>query len=141
MKHRIAEFIFVMVFLCVTLFNMIGMAVSAFVHDMSDLPNGNFLYSVMSPSGNSTLKMYRVEVKNIGKGIRGELITTDKEGNSVAKNIYWETNAKNAIAAWVDEQEVSINGHSFNAMREVYDSRSEVELPEYSAKNILKQKS
>lgn len=141
MKHRIAEFIFVMLFLFVTVFNMIGLAVSAFGHDMSDLPQGTFLYSVMSPSGESTLKIYRVEVTGIGKGIRGELITPDKTGQTVTRNVYWETHVQNAIAAWIDEKEISVNGHQFDVTNEVYDSRHEVELPEYSAKNILKQNS
>lgn len=141
MKHRIAEFVFVMLFLFVTLFNMIGLAVSAFDHDISDLPQGTFLYSVMSPNGTSTLKIYRVTVTGIGNGIRGELITTDEAGQTVTQNVYWETHVQNAIAAFISDKEINVNGHEFDVTKEVYDSRREVELPEYSAKNILKQKS
>lgn len=138
MRHRILEFVFVLVFLFVTIFNMIGMVSDAFNYDLTDLPKGHFLYSTMSPDGISTVRLYRVDVPNIGVGIRGEVITTEN-GENVTKNIYWQTNARNALATWVNDTHISINNKHVNIHGAVYDSRTEVELPEASVKNLLKQ--
>lgn len=138
MKHRILEFIFVMVFLFVTTFNMVGSTLDAFYYDLTNLPKGEFLYSTMSPDGISTVRLYRVEVPNIGVGIRGEVITKEN-GENITKNIYWQTDAKNAIATWVSDTHISINNKHVNIHGAVYDSRSEVELPEASVKNMLQQ--
>ncbi len=139
MKHRIGELLLVITLLIVTVINTIGFAISSFGLRLDHLPEGKFLYSTMSPNGNSTLKIYQVEVKNIGCGIRGEVITVDPTGEPITKNIYWETHAKGAIAAWTKENEVSINGHTVSIHGEPFDSRKEVVLPEFSTKNLLKQ--
>ena len=136
MKYRISEFIFVMVFLFVMVFNMVGLAVNAFANDINDLPSGNFLYSTMSPDGNSTLKIYRVSINNIGTAIRGEVITKNENGETLTKNIYWQTDEKNAIASWEDSEYVTINDKRININGNPYDSRKEIELPEATPKNL-----
>ncbi len=138
MKSRVFELVFVLVFLFVTIFNMIGLAIDSFGFDMSDLPQGEFLYSAMSPDGENTLKIYRVTVERIGVAIRGEIVPAGVQAEqAAAKNIYWETGADTAIAAWTGEGAVSINGHEVNIGGTPYDSRRQIELPEASAKNRM----
>ena len=48
-KNKILEPVLVFVLILVTLFNMVGLAVEAFGYDTTELPKGEFLYSVMSP--------------------------------------------------------------------------------------------
>jgi len=136
MKYRISEFVFVMIFIFVMVFNMVGLAVNAFSKDINDLPTGSFLYSTMSPDGNSTLKVYRVSINNIGTAIRGEVITKNQNGETVTKNIYWQTDKKSAIASWEDSSTVTINDERIEINGKPYDSRKEIELPKATPKNI-----
>ena len=68
----------------------------AFFYDTQDLPEGEFLYSSLSPSGEKTLKIYRVD-STLGKGIRGELVTFSDSSEMKSENIFWHTCIDNAI--------------------------------------------
>ena len=86
----------------------------------------------MSPDGKNTLRIYSVEIDGIGTAVRGEIVSTDR-----TYNIYWETGTTSAIAAWVDDSTVDINGNTVNINGKPYDSRRQIEIPSGSAKNKL----
>ena len=117
------------------LFNAIGMAVDAFGYDMDDLPQGKFLYSVMSPDGKNTFSLYLVEIEDVNTAIRGEIASINDEDKIEKENIYWQVGEKTAIAGWKDENTITINDREIKLTGEPYDSRTQIELPEHSAKN------
>ena len=105
---------------------------NAFFYSLDGLPQGNLSFPVMSPDGKNTLRIYSVEIDGIGTAVRGEIISTDR-----TYNIYWETGTTSAIAAWVDDSTVDINGNTVNINGKPYDSRRQIEIPSGSAKNKL----
>lgn len=135
LKSKIFKTVFVVLLVFVLFFNMFFLAKDSFWSGIKNLPTGKFLYSSMSPDGNSTLKIFIVTVKNVGTGIRGEVVTKDENGKNLTKNIYWETNTKSAIASWINENTVNINGNDVS-IASYYDSRKQIALPEAAAKNV-----
>ena len=117
------------------LFNAIGMAVDAFGYDMDDLPQGKFLYSVMSPDGKNTFSLYLVEIEDVNTAIRGEIASINDEDKIEKENIYWQVGEKTAIAGWKDENTITVNDQELKLDGEPYDSRTQIILPEHSAKN------
>lgn len=134
-KNKILEPVLVFVLILVTLFNMVGLAVEAFGYDTTELPKGEFLYSVMSPDSKHTLRLYLVEIENVNTAIRGEVVSLKEDGTMESRNVYWEVGTKNAIAGWINEETVSINNREVKLSGEPFDSRKQIELPEASAKN------
>lgn len=137
MKCKLAEPIFVFALVAVMLFNMIGLAVDSFGYSIEDLPEGKFMFSAMSPDSKNTLRIYKVEIQNVGSAIRGEVVSFEENGDMTSKNIYWETGVDTAMAGWLDEDTVTINDHEVNLTGDPYDSRSQIELPEASAKKRM----
>ncbi|MBO5232065.1 MAG: hypothetical protein J6B88_05515 [Clostridia bacterium] len=135
MKFKYAEPISVFLIIFVMLFNAIGMAVDAFGYDMDDLPQGKFLYSVMSPDGKNTFSLYLVEIEDVNTAIRGEIASINDEDKIEKENIYWQIGAKTAIAGWKDENTITVNDQELKLDGEPYDSRTQIILPEHSAKN------
>ncbi len=135
MKFKYAEPISVFLIIFVMLFNAIGMAVDAFGYDMDDLPQGKFLYSVMSPDGKNTFSLYLVEIEDVNTAIRGEIASINDEDKIEKENIYWQVGAKTAIAGWKDENTITVNDQELKLDGEPYDSRTQIILPEHSAKN------
>ena len=115
--------IFVVVAFLVTIVNMAFMFKDAFFYDIEDLPEGEFLYSSLSPSGDKTLKIYKVN-STLGTGVRGELVTMLNSGEMQSQNIFWHTDTTNAVAGWVNDTTVKINNVEINtAKHETFDSR------------------
>ncbi len=139
MVRKVVEPIFTILFLFVTIFNMVCFAVDSFDYDMEDLPKGEHLVSSMSPDTDKTLRLYWVEIKDIGTAIRGEIATF--ENNVIqTKNIYWETHVDNQVPfGWIDEDTVVINQHIIDINGEPYDSRTQIELPAASAKSRMQE--
>lgn len=135
MKFKYAEPISVFLIIFVMLFNAIGMAVDAFGYDMDDLPQGKFLYSVMSPDGKNTFSLYLVEIEDVNTAIRGEIASINDEDKIEKENIYWQVGEKTAIAGWKDENTITVNDQELKLDGEPYDSRTQIILPEHSAKN------
>ena len=135
MKFKYAEPISVFLIIFVMLFNAIGMAVDAFGYDMDDLPQGKFLYSVMSPDGKNTFSLYLVEIEAVNTAIRGEIASINDEDKIEKENIYWQVGEKTAIAGWKDENTITVNDQELKLDGEPYDSRTQIILPEHSAKN------
>ncbi len=136
-NKKLLETILIIIFVFVTVFNMIGTSVDAFGYSMEKLPEGKPLFSVMSPDGMKTLRLYRIEIKNVGTAIRGETVTKNEQDQLVKTNIYWETNASSAIASWKNENTVEINNNEIKLDGTPYDSRTQIALPEATAKNRL----
>lgn len=135
MKFKYAEPISVFLIIFVMLFNAIGMVVDAFGYDMDDLPQGKFLYSVMSPDGKNTFSLYLVEIEDVNTAIRGEIASINDEDKIEKENIYWQVGEKTAIAGWKDENTITVNDQELKLDGEPYDSRTQIILPEHSAKN------
>lgn len=136
MARRIAEPVCAILIIVVTLFNMVFLAFDSFKHDMEDLPEGNFVASYMSPDTKNTLKIYEVNIKDVGTGLRGELNYLNESGQIETRNIYWETKIdRNVPIGWINKSTLAINEHIIDINGEPFDSRSQIELPEASAKN------
>ncbi len=94
-----------------------------FFYDIEDLPEGEFLYSSLSPSGEKTLKIYRVK-SNLGTAVRGELVTLKENGDMEESNVFWCTDIDNAVTGWIDDSTVKINNTEINTEKgEFFDSR------------------
>lgn len=107
----------------ITIVNMGFMFKDAFFYGIEDLPEGEFLYSSLSPSGDKTLRIYKVN-STLGTGVRGELVTLKENGDMEEKNIYWHTDTTNVVAGWINDTTVKINDIEINtAKAEVFDSR------------------
>lgn len=135
MKSKAFRITFLAVLLAVFFVNMGYFIHNAFFYSLENLPQGVLNYPVMSPNGQATLRIYSVEIDGIGTAVRGEVITEEK-----TENIYWETGTTTAIATWVDDETVEINGNTVNINGKPYDSRRAIELPTGSAKSRLQTK-
>ena len=115
--------ILVVITFIITAVNLGFLFVDTFFYDTQDLPEGEFLYSSLSPSGEKTLKIYRVKSK-LGTAVRGELVTLQENGEMEADNIFWCTDIDNAVTGWIDDSTVKINNIEINtAKSEIFDSR------------------
>lgn len=135
MKVKYVEPILVFLLIFVMLFNAIGMAVDAFGYDMEELPKGKRLYYELLPNDTKSFSLYLVEIDGVNTAIRGEVSYFNESGNMETRNIYWQVGVKTAIAGWKDENTITINDQDIKINGEPYDSRTQIELPEYSAKN------
>lgn len=121
MKNKILLKVITIVFAIVILFNMVFLIVDFFFYNIKTLPEGEFLFSSMSPNGEHTVKVFLVDAgNNLGKGIRGELFCVE---TGKTKNIYWSINEDNAFVGWVSDTVISINGSSVNIDDDPYDWR------------------
>lgn len=85
-----------------------------------NLPEGEFLMEVKSPSEKQSIKIYRTNGgATVDFAIRGELV--NKKG--LKKNIYWEYRKRDANVEWLNEEEVKINDKKIDVNNEVYDWR------------------
>ena len=90
---------------------------------MNNLPQGTLLEGYASPDGKYVLNTYLVnEGATVDYAVRGELVS-EKE----TKNIYWDYHVDNAQVSWIDNENVSINGHVLNVNTDVYDYRNDAE--------------
>lgn len=137
MKARFIEGIFAFIFVAVMLFNTIGMAVDAFSYDMDELPVGEKLFSEPSPDRSKNITFYLVEIEGVNTAIRGELSYTNDKGETEIRNIYWQVGTETVQAEWVDEKMILINENEVYPDGDPYDSRTQIILPEYSAKNYI----
>lgn len=116
--------------LIVAAFNTAFMLKDSFFDSIEVLPKGEFLYSSLSPDGETTVSLYKVSVPE-GSAIRGAVVTIDDSGEKIERNIFWELDADNVIVGWVSNNTVSINEHLINVTSDaVYDSRYDIEEPE-----------
>ena len=120
--------ILVLLTFIITLFNLVFSVKDSFFYDMKDLPSGEFIYSSMSPSGERTVKFYKVE-STIGNAVRGEVISIDEKGNSVIRNIYWNIGPSTVVSGWLDDASISIDGDVVNTSTDdFFDCRRELNI-------------
>lgn len=131
MKHKCTEFIFVIIFVFVLVFNMIGISIDGLGNSLKNLPEGKLQKTYIN-SNNSVLNLYTAELKGVGTAVRGEVVLND----GTTKNIYWAIGETSAEGAWINETTVKINGNNVSLDGEPFDSRRRIELPDASYKNI-----
>lgn len=110
----------------VTLLNLAGFVKDSFFYSAKTLPQGEFMYASMSPSGNKTVRIFKIE-NSIGKAIRGELVILNYDGTDEVRNIYWCVNEENAMTGWQSEDVVTINNINIDTTDSdyIFDSRKE----------------
>jgi hypothetical protein len=94
---------------------------------MEDLPEGQFLYSSMSPDNTRSAEVYRIDTPR-GNAIRIELRNfdfSDKENVvSEERNIYWAVNKSVVTVGWEDNNIVTVDTRTLDVSKgETYDSR------------------
>ncbi len=121
-KSRIISCV-LLVALLVSLINIGFTFRDAYFDNIAVLPKGNFLYSSMSPDGETTVSVYKVDVPT-GTAIRGAVVTINENGDKNERNIFWQLGQDTAIVGWVSNNTVSINEQLINiSTKQVYDSR------------------
>ena len=133
MKIKYAEFIFTLTLCFVLVFNMIFVAIDGLGGGLENLPEGELVFSVQSGKKDKTLNLYTASLSGVGNAVRGEV----KWSDGTTKNVYWCINETKYSAAWQDDSTVIINGNPINIYGELYDSRTRIELPEASYKNLV----
>lgn len=124
MKDRRIRSITAALALVVMLFNLVFFCIDSFFYNINNLPEGKFLFSSMSPGGQYTLKLYLVDGgQTLGKGIRGELVDIETKKS---KNVYWVAGEEHAMVGWASDEVVSVNGHTVDVSKYVYDWRREL---------------
>ena len=126
-KNKILITVYVLTII-VTLFNLVGFIKDSAFYSTNSLPQGEFLYASMSPDGNKTVRIFKVE-NSIGKAIRGELVILNDDGTDTVRNIYWSVGEDNAMTGWQTEDIVTINDINIDTTDEDYafDSRRELQ--------------
>lgn len=107
--------------------NMFFYVKDQFFYTMEALPEGQYLYSSMSPDSSRSAEVYRIDTPK-GRAIRVEVRTFDfaNEENIVSneKNVYWEVNKSVVTVGWEDNDIITIDSHILNISEgETYDSR------------------
>ena len=135
-KSRILVTIYVLTII-VTIFNLVGFIKDSAFYSTNSLPQGEFMYSSMSPDGNKTVRIFKVE-NSIGKAIRGELVIINEDGTDKVRNIYWCVGEENAMTGWQSGDIVTINDINIDTNDEDYafDSRRELEYEDIATLRI-----
>lgn len=107
--------------------NMFFYVKDQFFYTMEALPEGQYLYSSMSPDSSRSAEVYRIDTPK-GRAIRVEVRTFDfaNEENIVSneKNVYWEVDKSVVTVGWEDNDIITIDSHILNISEgETYDSR------------------
>ncbi len=130
MKIKVLTASLLVLLLLVSAFNIGWSIHDSYFDNIEQLPYGEFLYSSLSPNGETTVSVYKVKVP-VGNAIRGAVVTIDEQGIKRERNIFWEVGADNAMAGWVSNDTISINDKLINVATDaVYDSRYDIPEPE-----------
>lgn len=109
--------------LIVSVFNICYTVYDCYFDNIKVLPYGEFLYSSLSPDGEITVSVYKVETP-VGDAIRGAVVSIDESGVKNEQNIFWELNSDNALVGWADNTTVIINDKFIDiSENETFDSR------------------
>ena len=112
-KHKKFLFMLIVLIIMILLYNSSLM--------MLNLPTGDYINSVDSPTGKYTIKSYRYSGgATMDWTLRVELVNNE---TNKKKNIYWVYHEDNANMKWIDEKTVEINGIQLNIFKDVYDWR------------------
>lgn len=111
-RKNIIRLVMILLFILILYFH--------FFISMNNLPEGKYLLSSTSPEGRYQLNVYISETSLSAPAIRGELedLETRKK-----RNIYWDYRQETADIEWIGQNTISINGHEFNYLTDIYDWR------------------
>ncbi len=123
MRSRKPVIIVTLLAMFTMVFNSVCMIADSFFYNMEDLPVGEKALTTVSPDGSFELSFYVVDTA-LGSAVRGEILQND----GTRRNVYWQTSAITAAVNWVDNENVSVNGNTFNAKSGAFDSRQAVEM-------------
>ncbi len=116
--------------LIVSVVNLGFILKDTFFDNIETLPEGEFLYSSLSPDGENTVSVYKVKMPG-GFAIRGAAVSLDSNGKKQERNIFWQLGSDSAIVGWISNNTVSINDHIVNiSSGMVYDSRNDHNIAE-----------
>lgn len=123
MKIKITTASLLVMLIIVSVFNIVWNIHDSYFDNIEVLPQGEFLYSSLSPDGETTVSVYKVNVPT-GTAIRGAVVNIDEQGQKQEKNIFWQLGTDNALVGWVSNSTVSINDQTIDVTgNSVYDSR------------------
>ncbi len=137
MKTKYTEFITVILTLIVTLFNVLGLVMDLHLNKTTDLPKGKLVLSSANEDRSVTVKLYEASLSGAKTAIRGEAVN---KNTGDVKHIYWALDESGATVKWINKNVLEINGNVVNINGEPFDSRTQIELPEASPKNIMQKK-
>lgn len=95
--------------------------ISCFGPDMSELPEGEFLHSSMSPEGTYRVDAY-VCSGNATTDFSVRCSVTEVDSNE-ERNFYWAYHYETADIQWIDDTTVVINGIQLDVTKDSYDWR------------------
>lgn len=108
--------------LILVVIGIVNMGVYKLFFSLANLPKGDLIKQVPSPSGEYIFNAYLVSGNaTVDFAIRGELVF-NKEYRK-PKTIYWNYHESEANVIWIDNQTVEINGHTLNVLKDRYDWR------------------
>lgn len=116
MKKKIFSFVYVLAAVVVAI-NTFFIVRDSLYFTMDDLPDGEEIYSVASPSGNQVLTVYSVK-NSLGTAVRADV----RSGGKV-RNLYWQTGLSEVDSGWINETTVVINDVEINVKKGSYDCR------------------
>lgn len=108
----------------VVLFNVVFFIKDQFFYSMKSLPQGQFVYSSLSPSGTKSALFYRVDSPE-GNAVRVELVEFDTDMSvKEQKNIYWEVGKRSVAISWDNDDAITVDNMLLDVSAgETYDSR------------------
>ena len=99
----------------VSVFNIAFTVKDCYFDNIEQLPKGEFLYSSMSPDGETTVSIYKVSGMN-RSAIRGAVVSVNEQGIKEERNIFWQVGTDNALSGWVDNTTISINDKAVDVL-------------------------
>lgn len=109
--------------IAVSLVNIAFTVKDSYFDNIEYLPEGEFLYSSLSPDGETTVSIYKVSGMK-RSAIRGAVVSVNEQGEREERNIFWQVGTDNALSGWVDNTTISINDKEVDVLSGGwYDSR------------------
>lgn len=109
--------------IAVSLVNIAFTVKDSYFDNIEYLPEGEFLYSSLSPDGETTVSIYKVSGME-RSAIRGAVVSVNEQGEREERNIFWQVGTDNALSGWVDNTTISINDKEVDVLSGGwYDSR------------------
>ena len=109
--------------IAVSLVNIAFTVKDSYFDNIEYLPEGEFLYSSLSPDGETTVSIYKVSGMK-RSAIRGAVVSVNEQGEREERNIFWQVGTDNALSGWVDSTTISINDKEVDVLSGGwYDSR------------------
>ena len=108
----------------VVLINLFFFVKDEFFYNIDNLPQGKFVYSSLSPSGDKTALLYCVDTPK-GNAVRVELVEFNEDMSvKNENNIFWETGKSSVTIYWENNNLIVIDGVSLSIDKnQVFDGR------------------